>query len=67
MRQTNVPAAPGVFLDRFEIVGEISRCNDLSITTRLPVIVLDDITTDDLFQVLKFTLNLVSTLRSSVT
>ena len=47
MRQTNVPAAPGVFLDRFEIVGENLKGATITIYRPLgfPVIVLDDITT----------------------
>ena len=47
MRQSNVAAAPGVYLDRFEIVGENLKGATITIYRPLgyPVIVLDDITT----------------------
>lgn len=47
MRQTNVPGAPGVFLDRLEIIGEDLKGATITIHRPLgyPVIVIDDITT----------------------
>ena len=47
MRQSNVPGAPGAFLDRFEIVGEDLKGATITIHRPLgyPVIILDDITT----------------------
>ena len=47
MRQSNVPGAPGAFLDRFEIIGEDLKGATITIHRPLgyPVIILDDITT----------------------
>jgi len=47
MRQTNVPGAPGVFLDRLEIIGEDLKGATITIHRPLgyPVIIIDDITT----------------------
>ena len=58
MRQSNVPGAPGA-LDRFEIVGEDLKGATITIHRPLgyPVIILDDITTDVLYQAQRFILN----------
>ena len=47
MRQSNLPGAPGAFLDRLEIIGEDLKGATITIHRPLgyPVIVLDDITT----------------------
>ena len=47
MRQSNVPGAPGVFLDRLEIIGEDLKGATITIHRPFgyPVIILDDITT----------------------
>ena len=47
MRQSNVPAAPGVVLERLEIIGEDLKGATITIHRPLgyPVIILDDITT----------------------
>lgn len=47
MRQSDVPGAPGVYLDRFEIIGENLKGATITIYRPFgyPVIVLDDITT----------------------
>ena len=47
MQQSNVPGAPGAFLDRFEIIGEDLKGATITIHRPLgyPVIILDDITT----------------------